>query len=381
MQHIAVLIAALGVATLLACAASPGPVPGAPVKMDDGWSTAAPAAVGLDPGPLAAMVDRVRDGTFPEVDGILIVRHGKLVFERYFPGYAWDYRAKDFRGPWTEYGPDTAHNLASVTKSVTAILLAIAVDRGMIRGFDEPLCGFFPGYTSLCTGGKERITLAHVLSMTSGLSWNEQDVPYSQQENDIVQLFLVPDPVAHVLSKPIAYDPASHWYYNGGGTNLLGEVIQRASGLRLDGFAQRFLFSPLHITGHKWVFIQPDFVYASGDMTMRPRDMAKLGHLLLGGGVWGEERVLSPELARALVQRRVQLMPNSGYGFHWWTRTYEASSAHVDAFYADGWGGQRIMVFPERDLVVVFTGSSYTKGHHLDDVVTGFILPSLTTPD
>lgn len=352
----------------------------APQQRDDGWRTAALSEVGIDPVPIQAMVDRVKDGTFPSVHGILIARNGKLVYEKYFPGYAWDYKAEGFRGPWTEYGPDTPHNLASVTKSVTGTLLAIAMDSGYVKSLDEPLCSFFPEHAQLCDGGKERITLRQVLMMASGLEWNEQDVPYADPRNDIVQLFLVPDPIQYILSKPLTHEPGTRWYYNGGGTNLLGKVIERASGMTLDEFAQRHLFAPLRITGQEWVRIQPDFVYASGDLKMRPRDMAKLGQLLLDHGAWNGESLLSPEKADALTQKYVSFTQTSGYSYHWWLRTYAVGSKPLASFYADGWGGQRIMGFPELRLVVVFTAGSYTEDPRLDEIVTRFILPAVTAP-
>lgn len=349
-----------------------------PAAIDD-WEIGSPAAAGFEPAVLNAMNERVLDGTFQDVHAILIAKDGKLVFEKYYPGYAWDYEAERFRGPWTEYEADTPHNLASVTKSITGLLVVLALDRGMIRDFDEPVCGFFPDHSALCDEKKRTIHLGHLLTMTSGLAWNEQDVPYSDASNDIVQLFLVPDPVAHVLAKPLADPPASRWYYNGGGTNLLGKIVERASGMRLDEFAESVLFGPLGIRDAKWQFVQPEFVYASGDMTMRPRDMAKIGQMLLDGGVWAGERILSEEMTATLVRTQVPLMPGTGYALHWWTRTLESSGERVEAFLADGWGGQRIMVFPEKRLVVVFTGGNYTQAHRLDEIVTDFVLPSLRT--
>jgi CubicO group peptidase (beta-lactamase class C family) len=373
----AIVVAPCLLAAACGRATPPSPPAGtAPLAGSDGWRTAQPQDVGIDPAPLREMVGRVLDRTYPDIHGILIVKDGALVFERYFPGYAWDYQADGFRGPWTEHGPDTPHNLASVTKSVTGILLAIAIDKGYVKGVEEPLCPFFPEHAASCVGGKERITLRHVLTMSSGLAWNEQDVPYSDPRNDIVQLFVVADPVGYILSKAPAHEPGTRWYYNGGGTNLLGKVIEKASGSRLDAFAEEHLFGPLGMSGEEWVFIRPDLVYASGDMKMRPRDMAKLGQLLLDHGAWGGRAVLSPAWADDVVRKRVRHTETSGYGYHWWLRTYSSGSTTIDAFLADGWGGQRIMGFPSLRLVVVFTGGNYTGQHRLDEVVTRFVLPA-----
>jgi CubicO group peptidase (beta-lactamase class C family) len=307
----------------------------------------------------------------------LISRHGRLALDAYFPGYAWDYEGEGFRGGWTEFGPETLHNLASVTKSVTGLLAGIAIDRGDLPGLDAAVFSFFPEYAHLSDEGKAGINLAHLLTMTSGLQWNEQDVFYSEVENDIVQLFVVSDPIEHVLSKKLVNPPGSQWYYNGGGTNLLGEIIQRSSGDRLDVFAQKHLFSPLQISDAEWIFIQPDFVYASGDMKLRSRDLAKLGQLVLSGGTWRGTRVVSEEWVQEMTRTQVPLGPSQGYGYHWWTRTYTDGSASISAFLADGWGGQRVMGFPSLDLVVVFTGGNYTQQHRLDEIVTRYILPAI----
>lgn len=347
-----------------------------PARRGDGWQTAAPAAVGLDAAPLRAMAAAVADGSFPHVHAILIVRDGRLAFERYFPGYRWEYSAPEFRGAWTEFGPDTPHNLASVTKSVTGILVAIALDEGAIDGVDAPVCPFFPEDADLCTGKKATITVRHLLMMASGLAWNEQDVWYGDPKNDIVQLFLVPDPIRYILAKPLAHDPGTSWYYDGGGTNLLGEIVRRATGERLDAFARRRLFEPLGIRDASWRFLRPGLVYASGDMTMRPRDMAKLGQLILDHGTWRGRRVLSAARADALVERFVRFNATTGYGYQWWLKTYTVGARSFDAFCADGWGGQRILGVPALHLVAVFTGGSYTADPRLDELVTRFILPA-----
>ena len=299
------------------------------------------------------------------------------MFEAYFPGNAYDYQAEGLRRPWTEFGPETLHNTASVTKSITGLVVGVAVDEGCLPGPDAPLFSFFPEYAHLSDEGKDGITLAHLLTMTLGLEWNEQDVFYTELENDIVQLFVVEDPVEFVLAKPLIHPPASQWYYNGGGVNLLGEIIQRCSGERLDEFAQEHLFSPLEITGAEWVFINPDFVYASGDIKLRSRDLAKIGQLVLNGGTWNGTRIVSKEWVEAMTRKWVSLNPGNGYGFLWWTEDYSMGADSVQAVEANGWGGQSIMVFADLDSVVVFTGGNYLQQNRLDEVVSRYILPAL----
>lgn len=348
-----------------------------PSELADGWKTGDLSEAGMVPDSLLELVKGIRANTYPDVHAVLIARGGRLVFEAYFPGYAYDYQAEGLRGPWTEFGPETLHNTASVTKSLTGLLVGIAVDQGCVPGPDASVYSFFPEYAHLSVEGKEEITIAHFLTMTSGLEWNEQDVFYSEPENDIVQLFIVDDPVEHVLAKALIHPPASTFYYNGGGVNLLGEIIHRCAGKRLDEFAQEYLFAPLQIPRPDWIFINPDFVYASGDIKLRPRDMAKLGQLVLDAGTWQGTRIVSAEWVESMTRNWVSLNPGQGYGFLWWTREYSSGSDTVNAVTADGWGGQRIMVFPDLDAVVVFTGGNYLQQHRLNEIVSRYILPAL----
>ncbi len=224
-----------------------------PVRTDDGWFTESPAGAGLDTARLVNLLRRIDEKEYRGIDGILIVKDGKLVFEKYFSGYDFEYTARDLRGRFTRYDRNTMHNLASVTKSVTGILCGIAVDSGLIYGVHDKIRPYFPDYAALFTGGKENITVADLLTMSSGLQWNEQDVSIRSDSNDIIRLFQVRDPLSLILSKPLREKPGTKWYYNGGGTNLIGQIIQRRSEIRLDRFAQKYLFDPLGIEQHRWV--------------------------------------------------------------------------------------------------------------------------------
>ena len=360
----------------LAAACSPASRSGAPPQTGDGWQTADPASVGLNGRKLNRAAARIRDGTYQNVHSLLVVKDGKLVFEEYFRGYTWNYADDQHRGDLVDFGRDTRHNLASVTKSFTSALIGIAIDRGLIGGVGDSVFSFFPQYASLQAGGKDRLTLDHLLTMRSGLEWNEMDVPYEDVQNDLIQLFRVQDPVAYILSKPLVAEPGQDWYYNGGNTNLLGEVIRAASGQRMDAFAERHLFAPLGITNYRWDHLNADTIHASGNLELRPRDMAKFGLLYLNGGVWDGQRIVSQEWVDASTQIQAPLT-GGGYGYQWWLRSYDYDSKSAPCFFAAGWGGQRIHVFPELDMVVVFTGGSYVGEEPMGDIITGFILPAV----
>ena len=365
----------LWVVLLVSC--SPAHTFRVPEQTNDGWQTASLAEVGIDERTIEQAIDRVRDNTYQNIHSILIVKDDKLVFEEYFSGYTWDYNDDQFRGEFTDFGIDTIHNLASVTKSFTSTLVGIAIDHGFIQDVDENVFAFFPEYADLSDEGKDDITLTYLLTMTSGLEWNEMEFPYSDIRNDLVQLFIVSDPIEYILAKPVVNEPGTIWYYNGGGTNLLGEVIREATGMRMDVFADEYLFEPLGITDYKWDYLNSEVIHASGNLELRPRDMAKLGYLFLNGGTWKGERIVSEEWIEESTKRHVSPSWADGYGYQWWMETYHSNSIPIDSFYAAGWGGQRITVFPSLDLVVVFTGGNYVGEDPVDDIITHYILPAV----
>lgn len=365
----------LCVVLLVSCA--PAHTFSVPEQTNDGWQTASLAEVGIDERTIEQAIDRVRDNTYQNIHSILIVKDDKLVFEEYFSGYAWDYNDDQFRGELTDFGIDTIHNLASVTKSFTSALVGIAIDHGFIQDVDEKMFAFFPEYANLSDGRKGDITLEYLLTMTSGLEWNEMEFPYSNTRNDLVQLFIVSGPIEYILAKPVVNEPGIIWYYNGGGTNLLGEVIREATGMRMDVFADEYLFEPLGITDYEWDYLNSEIIHASGNLELRPRDMAKLGYLFLKGGTWKGERIVSEEWIEESTKSHISPSWADGYGYQWWIETYHSNSTPVDSFYAAGWGGQRITVFPSLDMVVVFTGGNYVGENPIDDIITHYILPAV----
>ncbi len=370
-----------------------------PEQTNDGWATASLDEVGMNEELLGELIERINRKEYRNVHGILIVKNGKLVFEEYFEGYTFAYTgpwssALNFRGKRTDFGIDTPHNLASVTKSFTSALVGIAIDRGYIQDVDE-VFPYFPDYSHLSNEQKDRITLEHLLTMTSGLRWNELELWLGDMEHDLIQLFLVPDPIGYILAKPVVAEPGTAWYYSGGGVNLLGEVLREASGMRMDDFAERYLFAPLGITEYEWDHLNSDVIHASGNLRLRPRDMAKFGYLYLNGGLWQEQQILSREWIAASTGKSVSIpwsaleanlheqyadIPEThgdGYGYLWWLKTYEVAGKPVDAIQATGWGGQWIGLYPDLDMVVVLTGGNYATHEPVHEILTRWILPAV----
>jgi len=265
-----------------------------PLQTNDGWETASLASVGMDETPLLRLLDKLNEIGEHRIHSLLIVKDGKLVFEEYFPGDKFN-----LAQPIGETGFDMndTHNLCSVTKSFTSALIGIAIDKGFIQSVDQKVFNFFPEYSYLLTSAPEKgdLTLKHLLTMTSGIDWDDESTSYFDPRNDMYQLFNSHDPIKYILSKDLAVTPGTIFDYANCNTNVLGEIVRQASDERLDKFAERYLFSKLGITDFEWQMLPNDVVFCSGDLRLRPRDMAKFGYLFLNGGIWKGERVISQQ--------------------------------------------------------------------------------------
>ncbi len=337
-----------------------------PVATGDGWQTASLSDVGIDEASLVALLDAARSRDDHLIHSILLIKDGYLVLEEYFGGRDLDLFDESLRPggrmSFIErmFSRDELHFAASVTKSVTSVLFGIALDQGHVPGTDATMLSFFPDYANLGSSAKERITIHHMLSMTSGLPFDEQSHPIPDPRNDAVALLFSEDPVAFMLGRDVAHPPGTTYEYNSGTTVLLGEIIRRATGQSVHSFAARHLFEPLQITSYEWAEMRaaPEVAFASGGLYMRPRDMAKIGQLMLQEGVWDGRRVVSADWVRRSVTPAVSI-PGTGvareYGYLW--RMEEIGG--VRAFLAAGWGGQYVVVLPELHLVYVQTGGRY----------------------
>jgi CubicO group peptidase (beta-lactamase class C family) len=336
----------------------------APPALDDGWAVAAPAEAGFDPAALAALGEELAAGDFGNIHAVLAVHDGRLVFERYFAGP--DELWGDPIGR-VAFDAGTLHDLRSVTKSVTALLVGIALGAEAAAALDRPVTTFFPDLTDSFAPGLEQVTLHHVLTMTAGLEWNEMEVPYTSSENDEIRMIYARDPVAMVLARPVREPPGSRWYYSGGLTQVLAGLTERRVGQRLDDYARAVLFEPLGITDWAWLGSRAwDDGMPSGASGLRltARGLAKIGRLVLDGGRWQGRQVVPEEWLRRALTRHVARIPWSpdgtiGYGYQWYPGQLEGdgSGGGLTIWGAVGLGQQRLYVLPERKLVfVVFAG-------------------------
>jgi len=237
---------------MLAASATPAlsqtsPACGVPAALGDGWVIDSPESVGLDGARLCAIAARLKE-TEADVHAVVIARHGKLVFEQYFPGYDDPWGAPEGQ---FDFDARTKHDMRSVSKSVISLLVGIAIDRKLIADPQQPVVKFFPEYSALKTPGWDSINLRHLLTMSSGISWDEARA-WTDPRNDEPHLSKDADPIRYVLAKPVEAPPDTVWNYNGGGTDLLGNIIERVSGKPFADFAREALFDPLGITDWEW---------------------------------------------------------------------------------------------------------------------------------
>lgn len=355
-----------------------------PEQVADGWETAPLASVGMDPTPLERLVRDLEAHPGHLVHGILIVRHGRLVFEEYFPGLT----HPTFGEQPIVFDRDTRHGLSSVTKSVTATLLGLAIDGGAMESVRQSVFDFFPWLADLNMGAKRNLTLEHLVTMTAGLEWDEQSRSLRDPLNDLTAWLDLArstseDPVRAVLERRVVAPPGTEFNYSGGLTNVLGQAIQNATGRRLDRFSRDHLFGPLGIDQVWWWLLRDDLVYASGDVALRPRDLARVGLMYLNRGTWNGRRILSPEWIEASASAHTRFSPSAypgtgttGYGYGWWVHSDLYGHG---AYAAWGWGGQGLVVMPEFDMVVVFTGGSYWASARLSphEIMEISVLPSV----
>src|ERR1700730_3946049 len=338
---------------------------GSLTDLNDGWEVTAPAQEGLDPTLICGIGPRLEALEDAKAHGVVIIRHGRLVYEDYF-----------FHSTalGVKFDAGTKHDIKSITKSVTSLLVGIAFDRGLLTNLDTPVFSFFPEHDDLRTPEKDRITLRHLLTMSSGLAWNETGVAYQNPSNTTWQMAMAPVADHFVLAQPLAAPPGSVFNYNTGGVDLLGVILRKVSGKGLDEFAKETLFDPLGIVDWEWEASSRfkagsfGFTPAAGvGLRLRPRDLAKIGQLVLERGKWRGRQIVSSswieESATPRLSGKGVLFDRpegiTSYGYLWWLGRSPPEHPERDMIVGSGNGGQRVVILPSLDAVVVTTAGLY----------------------
>ena len=284
--------------------------------------------------------------------GALLLQHHRRSRDR--PIGDWLTREVDF-------GPDVLHDMRSISKSVIGLLVGQAVGRGEFS-IDAPVLDFFPELSLLRDGARERITVAHLLDMASGLVWAEAVTTYGTAANDETRLWSDPAPWRYILEREVAHTPGTVWNYNGGCTVLLAEMLQRRGGRAWVELAREHLFEPLGITRWEWRSGAQGKPLPYAGLRLSAADLLKLGRLMLDSGRW-QGRPLVPEAwVQATLAPRIALAGGQGgYSRQWWCGLLQHDGQALPTIAALGNGGQRLSVVPTLDLALVFTAGQYNS--------------------
>lgn len=348
------------VAWCVPAAAEDAKICGAPAALTDGWSIAAQPDAGLDPATLCRLDAFIAQWPQANIHAVVVVRKGKLVMERYFSGA--DERLGSPLGT-VQYGPEVKHDLRSISKSATSLLVGIARGEGKFPALDSPAIDFFPHSASLKTADNARISFADFLTMSSGLAWDES-LPYSNPANSERRLMDTADPIQYVFQQKVVTPPGSVYNYNGGGTTVLAAALAKATGQRLDDYARDKLFSPLDIADFEWIrlpFAEGKPPAAASGLRLRARDAAKLGQILLSDGAWKDRQVLPKGWAAESIKTRINGEGLYFYGYQWWLGRSFRNGAEITWAAGIGYGGQRLFVVPALDLVVMVNAGHYSQ--------------------
>jgi CubicO group peptidase (beta-lactamase class C family) len=342
---------------LLPAIAQAGSSPGcaAPAAIGDGWPVSEPQAQQLDPALICTIEKNLEKLKDADPHGVVIARNGVLVYETYFAGPDQRWPQQHWKEPLqnTPHDVNTKHDVQSITKSVVALLVGIALDRGLIKNVDVPLLSFFPEYADLASPERQRITLRDLLTMQAGLDWPMK--PYLSMARRVAA---APDPYRLVLQQPMATEPGKTWFYNNGVADLVGGVVQKATARPLDEFAKEVLFDPLGVTDWEWGRMDNGDPGPSWGLRLRPRDLAKIGQLVLDHGSWRGRQIVSADWINEMILPRV-VTPKISYAYLWWRDQEVVDGRGIEWISGLGWGGQCVNIIPKLATVVVVTAGVY----------------------
>jgi len=314
-----------------------------PEQTGDGLNTESIYNFSVDSSSVSNLMKEIIKQKYGRIKSLLILKNNKLIVEEYF----------------YDYTRDDLQNIRSCTKSVTSLLLGIAMDRYQETSIEQTVFDFFPQYDSLRFGGREEIRLKHILTMTAGLEWD--DYP--------PEMYKTEDCLRYILSRPMESIPGEKFNYNSGCSVLLGGIIENLEGKKPLVFAEEFLFTPLGITNFIWESHNSDILRCGEGLSLRPRDMAKIGLLVLNDGKWQDKQLISKEWIHESTGPHVRESNFFDYGYQWWHHSKNnlgwwkepnaASPAEYDLIIAFGHGGQYIMIIRDLNLIVVTTASDF----------------------
>jgi CubicO group peptidase (beta-lactamase class C family) len=308
----------------------------------DGWEVSTPTEQGLDPALVAELYRDAAD--LERLYGLLVVKNGYLVAEKYFHDGSVDQKAR----------------IQSATKSVTSALVGIALEQGCLSSVEQKMLAFFPEVADEITDPrKEQITIREMLQMRAGYPWEES---HPALWEGLLSGHYVP----LIEEFPLSADPGTLFQYSNLTSNWLGIIVDRACGSHLKPYAEENLFSPMGVEPGEWGTDWDGHNNGCGDLHLTARDMAKFGQLYLDDGVYQGNQIVPADWVRDSLQTysedawdNIGRFRDIGYGYHWWS----ARAGDHDVSFAWGHGGQLIVLVDAFDMVVVTTADPFWLQH------------------
>lgn len=349
------------------------------------WTEIDPAVAGFAPGLVGKLDQFVLTGQALNVHSVIVVRRGRMVAERYYEGED-QVRVNGGRTrlEHVSFTAERSHELRSVTKSIVGLLYGIALGEGKVPALDQSLLAQFPQYNDLPDmAQRRRWTIAQAITMTLGTDWDEE-VSYDDPRNGQTAMEAAPDRYRYVLEQPIVAVAGERWIYSGGATALIGKVLENGIGRSVHDFAREVMFDPLGIGPTEWRRGgDGEMNFASG-LAMRPRDLARVGQMMLDGGKIGERQIVPSSWLDAAFTPAVKIRDRREYGYHWYLGEIVFNGLEGPLrerwIAAMGNGGQRLYVFPRLELLVVVTAGNYNRrdqGTPPIRVLTEVVLPNI----
>lgn len=285
------------------------------------WQKDSPAAHGFSEPALATVVQEANK--LNNFYALLIIRNQKLLVEEYFEG-------------WSEA---TLFELRSITKNITSALTGIAIKKEWLTSVDDPIYPYFP---DLEMGDKQQITFRHLLNMSSGLSWDE--------DNNVLGLIQqqIHEPVNFILSQPLITTPGSTFSYNSLSPHVVAQVLIEAQKKTLATLVKEEIFDTLGIQQYTWSNDPKGANWGGFGLKLRAKDIAKFGQLYLNEGKWEGTQLIPVDWIQQSSKKQIN-STNSGYSFQWWV----SLKSETPLYYGQGYGGQGLFIFPEKDLIIV----------------------------
>ncbi len=359
-----------------------------PPAAGDGWETARASDVGIDEAALTRLVQRLIDADPAArrpslIHSLLVARRGKLVLEEYFFGF----------------DRDRPHDVRSAGKSFAPVMLGAAMMRGVKLAPETPVYALLAGRGPFANPDprKSRVTLAHLMTHTSGLACDDNDNASPGNEGTMQAQREQPDWWKYTLDLAVAHDPGSRYAYCSANINLVGAALTTATGTWLPELFERTIARPLQFGPYHWNLIPNGEGYLGGGAFLRPRDLLKVGQAYLGGGAWRGRRIVSASWVAQSTAPRVHISPattglsaeqfpmfygEADDGYAWHLSQLRVGERTYRGYAATGNGGQLLVVVPELELTVVFTAGNYGQGgiwgRWPQEIVGGVIIPAIS---